>query len=302
MKFAAIDIGSNAIRLLLSHVYDDGTIVKFTKAELIRIPIRLGEDAFLKGKISKDKSDKLISAMKAFKHLIDVYAPVDYRACATSAMRDAANGLKIIKKIKKEAKLKVEIIDGKTEANIIFSNHIEQYLDHTKSYLYIDIGGGSTELTLFSNNKIIASQSFNIGTIRLLHQQINHHLWQQLTSWITKYIPPNQHLIAIGSGGNINKLHKMLIQKKNKNVSTQHIQEMYQTLSSYTYQQRITELSLNPDRADVIVPASQILLKVLQTANINEMICPQIGLADGIIHQLYDQYKLKKKYKTSLFY
>lgn len=294
MKFAAIDIGSNAVRLLLSHVYDDGGVTQFKKAELIRIPLRLGEDSFLNKKISPDKISKLVSAMKAFKNLIDVYEAIDYRACATSAMRDAENGREVIEQVRREAGIKIEIIDGKTEADIIYSNHIEEHLDKNNSYLYIDIGGGSTEITLFSKNKAVASQSFNIGTIRMLHNQIDKEYWTYFKNWVRDVTKAHKPLIAIGSGGNINKLFRMSGRKNNKPVTTSKLKSLYEMMDSYTYDERVKVLGLNPDRADVIIPASKILLSVLKHAEIEKVIVPQIGLSDGIVHQLYEKFKANK--------
>ncbi len=298
MKFAAIDIGSNAVRLLFSNVYDDNGQIFLKKAELIRIPLRLGEDSFLNGKISEKKVDKLITSMKAFKHLIDVYDAIDYRACATSAMRDAENRWDIIERVRKEAGIKIEIIDGKTEADIIFSNHIEEHLDINNAYLYIDIGGGSTEITLFSKSKAIVSQSFNIGTIRMLHNQIDKEYWSYFKNWIREITKGYKPLIAIGSGGNINKLYKMLGKKANKPFATSKLKSLYELLESYTYEERIKIVGLNPDRADVIIPASKILLSVLKNAGIEKILVPQIGLSDGIVHQLYEkhlEHKLAEK-------
>ena len=291
MKFAAIDIGSNAVRLLFSNVYDDNGVTYFKKAELIRIPLRLGEDSFLNGKISQKKVDKLVTSMKAFKHLIDVYEAIDYRACATSAMRDADNRWDIIERVRKEAGIKIEIIDGKTEADIIFANHIEEQLDKNNAYLYIDIGGGSTEITLFSKNKAVVSQSFNIGTIRMLHNQIDKEYWNYFKNWVKEVTKGYKPLLAIGSGGNINKLYRMSGRKLNKPFATSKLKSIYELLESYTYEERVKILGLNPDRADVIIPASKILLSVLKNAEIEKVIVPQIGLADGIVHQLYEKYK-----------
>jgi exopolyphosphatase/guanosine-5'-triphosphate,3'-diphosphate pyrophosphatase len=294
LKFAAIDIGSNAVRLLLSNVYDDGHVTHFKKAELIRIPIRLGEDSFLHGKISEEKTEKLVSAMKAFKNLIEVYDAIDYRACATSAMRDADNRWDVIEKVKKEAGIRIEIIDGKTEADIIYANHIAEHLDKSHSYLYIDIGGGSTEITLFSKNKAVVSQSFNIGTIRLLHEKVDKEYWNYFKNWVREITKGYKPLIAIGSGGNINKLFRMSGRKNNKPIPTSKLKDLYELIDSYTYEERIRVLGLNPDRADVIIPASKILLSVLKNAEIEKLLVPQIGLSDGIVHQLYDKYKERK--------
>lgn len=294
MKFAAIDIGSNAVRLLFCNVYDDNGKIVFKKAELIRVPIRLGEDSFLNGKISAKKTEKLVTAMKAFKSLIDVYDAIDYRACATSAMRDAENRYDIVQRVRKEAGIKIEIINGKTEADIIYSNHIEEHLDKDTNYLYIDIGGGSTEITLFSKNKAIVSQSFNIGTIRMLHNQIDKEYWNYFKNWIEEITKGYKPLMAIGSGGNINKLFKMSGRKPNKALPTAKLKGLYEVLESYSYEERMKILSLNPDRADVIIPACKILLTVLKKADIEKIIVPQIGLADGIVHQLYEKHKEKK--------
>ncbi len=298
MKFAAIDIGSNAVRLLFANVYEENGKVSTKKAELIRVPIRLGEDSFLHGKISAKKAEKLVTAMKAFKHLISVYDVVDYRACATSAMRDAENRWDIIERVRKEAGIKIELIDGKTEADIIYSNHIEEHLDKNNNYLYIDIGGGSTEITLFSANKAVVSQSFNVGTIRMLHEQIEKEYWSYFKNWVAEISHGYKPLIAIGSGGNINKLFKMSGRKQNKPLPTAKLKDLYELIESYTYRERIHILGLNPDRADVIIPASKILLTVLKKADIEKLLVPQIGLSDGIIHQLYQKHMEKLAVKV----
>jgi exopolyphosphatase/guanosine-5'-triphosphate,3'-diphosphate pyrophosphatase len=295
LKFAAIDIGSNAVRLLFCNVYDDDGKIILKKAELIRVPIRLGEDSFITGKISEEKIEKLIDAMNAFKNLIKVNEVVDYRACATSAMRDAENGKNVIDRVFKETGVRIEIIDGKTEASILYSDHIQEKLDKDTSYLYIDIGGGSTEISLFSKGKSIGSQSFNIGTIRMLHNQIDKTYWTNFKNWIEDLTKNYKPLVAIGSGGNINKLFKMSGRKPNKMISTEKLKSLYTVLESYTYEERIKILGLNPDRADVIIPASKILLTILKKAGIENTIVPQTGLADGIIHQLYKSKKMAEK-------
>lgn len=295
LKFAAIDIGSNAVRLLFCNVYDDDGKIILKKAELIRVPIRLGEDSFITGKISEEKIEKLVDAMNAFKNLIKVNEVVDYRACATSAMRDAENGKSVMERVFKETGVQIEIIDGKTEASILYSDHIQEKLDKDTSYLYIDIGGGSTEISLFSKGRSIGSQSFNIGTIRMLHNQIDKAYWNNFKNWIEDLTKNYKPLVAIGSGGNINKLFKMSGRKPNKMISTEKLKSLYAVLESYTYDERIKILGLNPDRADVIIPASKILLTILKRAGIENTIVPQTGLADGIIHQLYKSRKLAEK-------
>lgn len=280
-------------------IRDNGQPV-FKKAELIRVPLRLGEDAFLKGRITKIKTEKLITAMKAFRNLIDVYDAAAYHACATAAMREAENRWEIIHRIRKEAGIKVELISGKTEAGIIFSNHVEERLDKKKSYLYIDIGGGSTELTLFSKGKCLSSQSFNIGTIRLLHDKVEKEYWNYFKQWIRDMNKGDQPLVAIGSGGNINKLYKMAEKKEDKALSYKKLKQLAEVIESYPVEDRMKLLGLNPDRADVIVPAAKIALTVMKNAGIDKMIVPQIGLSDGIVHRLYEEHSKKKKTSISL--
>ena len=292
MKFAAIDIGSNAVRLLFCNVFEQGVNTIFKKAELIRVPLRLGEDAFTNHFISDEKADDLVKTMKAFKLLIEVHRPVSFRACATSAMRDASNSADIIKRIKEEAQINVELIDGSTEANLIYMNHIAEHLDRNNSYLYIDVGGGSTELTLFSRNRHVFSRSFNVGTIRMLNQQIDKTLWTNFKEWIKINTADYHPLIAIGSGGNINKLHRMAKLKDNKPLTFAKLNEIFEELNLLTLQERIENLGLKPDRADVIIPASKIFLSVMKNAQIEKIFVPEIGLSDGIVHQLYEDYKL----------
>jgi len=295
MIFAAIDIGSNAVRLLFGHVHEQNGKAIFKKGELIRLPIRLGDDSFTKQEISQEKADKLVTAMKGFAELIKVFDVKGFKACATSAMRDAKNGDDIIKRIKKESGLDVEIIDGKTEAATIFSNHVEELLDPKHSYLYIDVGGGSTELTLISAGKALASKSFNIGTIRLLCDKVDKEEWESFKTWIKKNTAGIKPLSAIGSGGNINKLFKMTGKKDNKHMTYDKLKDMSDMLNSYTYDERVTVLGLNPDRADVIIPATKIVLTTMKHADIEKILVPQIGLSDGIVHLLYDEYKAKQK-------
>jgi exopolyphosphatase / guanosine-5'-triphosphate,3'-diphosphate pyrophosphatase len=291
MRFAAIDIGSNAVRLLLCNVFEHEHEVVFKKAELVRMPIRLGEDAFLHGKITKEKEEQLIKVMKAYKLLIDAFGAIDYHACATAAMREAENSRTVIERIHKESDIEIELIDGRTEAFIIYSNHIAEHLDHNHSYLYIDVGGGSTELTLFSDNTAIESQSFNVGTIRFLQNRISKETWNEFKDWIKEKCEGHAPLIGIGSGGNINKIFKMTMRKENKPLSFDKIKELYDELQNVSYEDRIAVLGLNPDRADVIVPAAKIFLTIMKCAGIRDVIVPQVGLSDGIIHQLYEKHK-----------
>lgn len=299
MRFAAIDVGSNAVRLLFCNVFQkpDGETV-FKKASLIRVPIRLGEDAFSNQYITKVKEDKLVDTMIAFKHLISVHDVIAYRACATSAMREALNSDHIVNRIFSESGIKLEIIDGKKEAEIIYSNHIAEHLSVKRPYLYIDVGGGSTELTLFNEGKIIDSISFNIGTIRILQNKISKSEWNDLKVWINKVTGKYANIGGIGSGGNINKLVNLAKKKDERQISVAKLKEIYTQLSVYTLEERITILGLNPDRADVIIPATEIFLFVMKHANIDKIMVPQIGLSDGIIHLLFEEF-LKNSSATS---
>ena len=261
MKFAAIDIGSNAVRLLFSNVFDAGKKTVFKKMSLIRVPIRLGEDVFTNGEISAANSKRLLKTMFAFKNLIDVHEVISFRACATSAMRDAKNGREIVERIKENTGIEIEIVTGQAEADIIYANHIEEHLDHDKAYLYIDVGGGSTELTLYSKNKVVAANSFNVGTIRMLTHKVADDTIANMKKWIHENVRPGEEgLMAIGSGGNINKIFSMSGKKEGKPLHFDDVLSIYNHLMSFTYEERIKLLELNPDRADVIIPACEIFL------------------------------------------
>lgn len=288
MIFAAIDIGSNAMRLLFCRAYEVNGKPHFSKEELIRVPIRLGEDVFLNGRISEKKIEKLTTAMIAFQKLIAVYEVDAFRVVATSAMRDASNSKEVIEHIEKESGLKIEIIDGKLEAQLVFSNHIEEMLNPKHAYMYIDVGGGSTELTLYHNQKVIASKSFNIGTVRMLLNKVEKDEWDYMKDWIKKTTLGIHPIHAIGSGGNINKIYKMT-KKENNNISYSKLKGIYEMLNSYTYNERVEVLSLKPDRADVIVHAAKIFITIMKTAEMETIFVPQIGLSDGIVHDLYEK-------------
>lgn len=291
MRFAAIDIGSNAVRLLLSRVFENGTSAHYKKESLIRMPLRLGDEAFTRRRISGQKAEMLINTMIGFKHLIEAYQPLDYMACATSAMREVENGGEIVQQIKQRSGIDLQIIDGKTEAEMIYANHFEEKLDKTKSYLYIDVGGGSTELTFFPGGKAQTSFSFNIGTVRILENLVAEKTWQEMKRWIKKTVAGRENVVAIGSGGNINKIFSLAMQKTGKPLSYKKLREIYKSLDSYTYEDRIKILGLKPDRADVIIPASRIYTSVMKWGKISKIYVPEIGLADGIIHVLYEKHK-----------
>lgn len=287
-KFAAIDIGSNAIRLLINNVIEEkGKKPIFKKNSLVRVPIRLGQDSFTAGEISEKNKERMVHAMKAFKHLMMVNEVERYMACATSAMREAGNGDEVVRLIKEQSGIEIEIIDGKKEATIIASTDLYKSIEKGKSYLYVDVGGGSTEFTLFSNEKVIAAKSFKIGTVRLLNDMVNEVIWNEVETWIKHHTQGLSKIVIMGTGGNINKLHKMSGRKMGQSLSYIWLNAQYQFLKSLDYEDRISELGLNPDRADVIIPAIQIYLSAAKWSGAKQIHVPKIGLPDGIIKMLY---------------
>ncbi len=287
-KYAAIDIGSNAMRLLVTNIVEQkGKPTQFNKSSLVRVPIRLGQDAFTVGEISDENIERMLDAMKAFRLLMNVHKVEKYRACATSAMREAYNGNEIVELIKKKANIKIDVIDGKKEASIIASSDLKSYINSDKTYLYVDVGGGSTEFSLFSEGKIVASKSFKNGTVRLLNNMVNDIVWQEIEKWIKKTIEPYDDITLIGSGGNINKLFKLSEKHKNKPLSYVYINSQYQKLNAMTYEERIAELELNPDRADVIIHATRIYLNAMKWSGARQIYVPKIGLSDGIVKAMY---------------
>ena len=294
MKFAAIDVGSNAIRLLFTQVLENKGEIFFKKDSLFRVPIRLGEDSFVKRNISDEKADSLIKTMMAFKYLIEAYSPLDYMAIATAAMREAENSHDIVNAIRNESGINLEIIDGQREAEIIYSNHIAEKLDAKGNYLYIDVGGGSTELTLISSSAIVDSHSFKLGTVRLLKEKVPKTEWQVMKNWIKEISLDYPSIKGIGTGGNINKILKMSLKEDGELLSYKDIKKVSDLVNSFSYEDRISKLNLRPDRADVIIPATKIFLRTIKWANIKELYVPTIGLSDGIIHVLYEKQKRLK--------
>ncbi len=287
-KYAAIDIGSNAMRLLVANIIEEkGKETHFSKSALVRLPIRLGQDAFTVGDISDENIDRMVDAMKAFKLLMKVHKVEKYVALATSAMRESSNGQEVIDIINEKADIKIDIIDGKTEAAIIASTDLHYLLKTEQTYLYVDVGGGSTEFSLFSDGKMIASKSFKIGTVRLLNDMVNDLVWIEIEKWIKTYCKEFETVTLIGSGGNINKLFKMSGKQQDKPLSYTYVLKRYNFLNSLTYEQRISELGLNPDRADVIVLATKIYLNAMKWSNAKHIYVPKIGLSDGIIKAMY---------------
>lgn len=295
LHFAAIDIGSNAIRLLFMNVVEEGKKALFKKSSLIRVPVRLGDDAFIQGKISQKKIDKLVKTIQAFKNLMEVHEVISFRACATSAMREATNSQEVVQKIKAETGIEIEVIDGKQEAEIIYSNQIVEMINDDNHYLYVDVGGGSTEITLFTNRKLVDSQSFNIGTIRLLNQKVPDSEFKQMKKFLKQLKTDQREVSLIGSGGNINKIFKISGKKEKEFLVFEELSEIDKFLNYYTIDERIKVLGLNPDRADVIVPASHLYLKIMKWTGAKRIIIPTIGVSDGIVHQLYEQHKQQRK-------
>lgn len=289
-KYAAIDIGSNAVRLLIMDVIEkeDSKNVKFKKTALVRVPIRLGEDTFVKGKISQKNTDRLTDAMNAFKLLMNVHGVEKYKACATSAMRDAENGQELIKTILEKTGVKIDIIDGKVEAKIIAATDLSELLDNSKSYLYVDVGGGSTEMTIYEKGKITHSKSFKMGTVRMLNQKdLLKDQWNDMKEWVKKHTLNVKNISLIGSGGNINKIYKMSGRTDGSPLSYIYMKANFKYLKTMSYNERISELDLNEDRADVIIPATKIYLSAMKWSESKKIYVPKIGLADGIVKSLY---------------
>ncbi len=301
MKLGAIDIGSNAERLLITEVEENGKgNPSFNKLNLVRVPLRLGFDVFETGDIPKTKINKVVETIKAYKHLLNIYEVQYLKACATSAMRDARNAEDIIRKVKMETGIEIRVISGDEEASFIYENHIADNLANDHSYLYIDVGGGSTELTFFNEGKLVFKESFNIGTIRLLKGLVNDSHWNEMKDYIKLATKGKSGVIAIGSGGNINKVFSLSKKKEGKPLALELLRDYHKELSSFTLAERMKQYKLREDRADVILPALQIYINVMRWANIEEIYVPKIGLADGLVHMLYDEVKNKKLHASTV--
>lgn len=296
MRLAAIDIGSNAARLLISDaIPNDYGKPQFQKLNLVRVPLRLGFDVFENNMISKEKETMIIKTIKSYKLLTDVYGVEHMKACATSAMRDAANGREIIDKVKAETGVDIEIITGDAEASLIYENHVAENLDKEHSYLYIDVGGGSTELTFFADGNLVFKRSFNIGTIRILKNQVDEFMWDEMRDFIKRETRDHQgDMVAIGSGGNINKVFSISKRKEGKPLQLDLLKDYYRELNSFNVEDRIRIYKMREDRADVIVPALLIYINAMKWANIEEIFVPKIGLADGLVQHLYYQIEKSK--------
>lgn len=287
-KYAAIDIGSNAVRLLISNIIEQqGKPTLFRKSSLVRVPIRLGADVFLNKKITKENELRLVDTMNAFKLLMASHKVVAYKACATSAMREAENGNHIVDLIEEQTEIKIDVIDGEEEAAIIAATDLNSYIDPEKTYLYVDVGGGSSEFSVIHEGNTVASKSFKIGTVRLLNDIVPKEVWLELEAWIKQNTKEFEKIDLLGSGGNINKIFKISGRAAGKPLTYFYLTSYYNMLQTYSYEERITELDLNQDRADVIIPATRIYLSAMKWSNAKYIYVPKIGLSDGIIKSIY---------------
>lgn len=287
-KYAAIDIGSNAVRLLISNIIEQkGKPVIFKKNSLVRVPIRLGADVFINKIISEYNINRMVDTMKAFKLLMKSHGVVSYKACATSAMREAANGNELQELIQQSCDITIDIIDGEEEATIIAATDLHTFIDENKTYLYVDVGGGSTEFSVIHNGEKVISKSFRIGTVRLLNDMVSNETWRDLETWIKTNTNAYEKMELIGSGGNINKIFKESGKDLGKPLSYFYLSSYYKMLQNYSYEERITELNLNQDRADVIIPALRIYLSAMKWSNAKDILVPKIGLSDGIIKSMF---------------
>ncbi|MCD0480257.1 exopolyphosphatase [Chryseobacterium sp. LC2016-29] len=289
MIIAAIDIGSNAARLLINEVKIQNGKPEFIKLNLLRIPLRLGMDVFTLGKIGTEREKMVLDSMKIFSDLMKVYKVEHYRACATSAMRDAENGKEIIEKVKNHSDITIEIISGDEEATLVYENHVAEGLDKDFAYLYVDVGGGSTELTFYENGKMIYERSFNIGTIRLLNDLVSEDNWKEMKEEIRKNINSKKPIVAIGSGGNINKVFSMSKTKDGKPMSASYLKKVYKEINALTVDERMSKYNLRQDRADVLGHALRIYNNIMTWSEISRIFVPKISVADGLIHNIYER-------------
>lgn len=291
MKLAAIDIGSNAVRLLIEEIIETDAGFRTQKVSFTRIPLRMGEDVFEYGAISHQKAVQLVKVMKAFWYLMDVQSVEFFRACATSAMREASNGEEIVAMVQREANLTIELIPGDEEADLIFDAFFLQKLSTKKNYLSIDVGGGSTECTLIKKGQRVKAKSFKIGTVRILKEKVKDEDWTEARKWVKDLTVAEKELVGIATGGNINRIYKMSSGGMNGRIRTDEVERIVKLLKRHTLDERMYKLGLKADRADVIVPAGEIYLRLLKKAGIEEVIIPKIGLSDGMILGLYNKWK-----------
>ena len=281
------------MRVLISNVVETKEEVHFQKNALVRAPIRLGEDSFTLGEISKKNLKRMISAMKAFKLLMKVHGVSHYQAYATSALREANNSREVVEQVKKKAGIKIEIIDGRKEAEIISNSKISDFLNTQKTFLFVDVGGGSTEFTFINEGKRVCSKSFKIGTVRLINNLVDDRIWEAIRNWITKNAQSYHKITLMGSGGNINKLFNLSKIKEGKPLSVIKLNQIFLELESLSYEDRIVKFELNPDRADVIIPAARIYLKALEWSGGQRIYVPKFGLSDGMIKYMHKNKRKK---------
>jgi len=294
LRLASIDIGSNAVRLLLVNVFEDGSKSIFKKDSLVRVPVRLGQDTFTIGEISLARAENLVKTIQAFKYLMEVNDVQGYKACATAAMREARNGKELAREIFAQTGIEVEIASGQREATIIYSNHVEEQVNGTKTYLYIDVGGGSTEVSLFHKKKIVQTHSFPVGTVRMLNKRVRDSEWNEMKKTVKKIGESYKGIVGIGTGGNINKLSKLYGNAKEFFISRKALKDGYERLLQFSYVDRIVKFGLKPDRADVIIPAAEIFIAIMKWTDMEKIIVPKIGLSDGLIHELYEEMYTRK--------
>ena len=289
-KYGAIDVGSNAIRLLIVTVIEqEGKEVKFKKTSLIRVPIRLGTDVFVEGKVSEASYLRMLDSFKAFQLLMKIHNVFKYRACATSAMREAKNGKTVVKRLLNATGIEINIINGNEEAKIIASTDLKTYLVHDKVFLYVDVGGGSTELTIYSEGKTVASKSFKMGTVRLINNLVDDKMWDQIKDWIKNNTQKYSHITLLGTGGNINSTYKYSGKKIGAPLNYKYLIAYFNKVKAFSYDDRIVELDMNPDRADVIIPALKIYIFAMKWSGAECIYVPKVGLSDGIIRSLYNE-------------
>lgn len=296
MKFAAIDIGSNAARLQISSVLEDEGVISFKRVEYVRFALRLGHDVFIDGAISPESEVRIFKLLQAYKLLMELHEVQDYSICATSAMREAVNAAEIITRINKILEMKINVIDGAREAELI-NDVVVQSLNPQKNYLHIDVGGGSTELNIYCNREKLAFKSFKIGSVRLLEGKEKESDWDKMKQWISSQIVSlDGPIYAVGTGGNISKLYNISSEvNESKTMTMDELKKIAAYVSSFTFEERVHKLRLNTDRADVIVPASSIYLAAMECAGCLSIFVPDLGLKDGILQMLYDRYKARKK-------
>lgn len=291
----AIDIGSNAVRLQITNVEEYATETVFKKVTWVRVPLRLGEDVFTRGEIGEDRKAHLLEIMKGFRHLMNAYNVVKYKACATSAMREARNGDQVVEYIKREADLQIDVIGGQIEADIILASGLSEIMQQGTTYLFVDVGGGSTELSIFAGGKCVDSRSFMVGTVRMLSGTVDKKVWDDIKKWLKFQLLSNTPTVIVGSGGNISKVQRMLNKKEKESMNYTEMKVLYDYIDSFSMEERIHQLRLNPHRADVIIPALKIFLTVMKVCKINQVIAPKIGMVEGVTQLLFDEIVAQRK-------